>query len=60
MDWADRQLRATLLARHVADADRLSKFSRLTQGEVVEDNAEHDGIVVAVSPLAGCCFRILG
>ena len=51
IDWSDRQARAALLAGIVGDADRLLELSRQAQGELPEDSAERQGIVVAAELL---------
>ncbi len=47
IDWSDRQARTALLARIVADADRLLELSRQAQGELREESAERQQIVAA-------------
>ena len=51
IDWADRQARTALLAKIVADADRLLELSRQAQGELREESAERQRIVVAAELL---------
>ena len=51
IDWADRQARAALLAKIVADADRLLELSRQAQGELGEESAERQRIVAAAELL---------
>ena len=51
IDWADRQARTALLARIVADADRLLELSRQAQGELREESAERQRIVAAAELL---------
>ena len=40
IDWSDKRARAALLAKIVADADRLLELSRQAQGELPEDGQE--------------------
>ena len=40
IDWADRPARTALLAKIVADADRLLELSRQAQGELPKDGEE--------------------
>ena len=47
IDWSDRQARTALLAKIVADADRLLELSRQAQGELPEDGEERQRIVAA-------------
>ncbi len=51
IDWADRQARTALLAKIVADADRLLELSRQAQGELPEDSEERQRIVAAAELL---------
>ena len=51
IDWADRQARTALLAKIVADADRLLELSRQAQGELPEDGEERQRIVAAAELL---------
>ena len=51
IDWSDRQARTALLARIVADADRLLELSRQAQGELREESTERQRIVVAAELL---------
>ena len=51
IDWSDRQARTALLARMVADADRLLELSRQAQGELGEASAERQQIVAAAELL---------
>ena len=51
IDWSDRQARTALLAGIVADADRLLELSRQAQGELREESAERQRIVVAAELL---------
>ena len=51
IDWADRQARTALLAKIVADADRLLELSRQAQGELPEDGQERQRIVAAAELL---------
>ena len=51
IDWADRQARTALLAKIVADADRLLELSRQAQGELPEDSDERERIVAAAELL---------
>ena len=51
IDWSDRQARTALLAKIVADADRLLELSRQAQGELREESAERQRIVVAAELL---------
>ena len=47
IDWADRRARTALLAKIVADADRLLELSRQGRGELPEDGEERQRIVAA-------------
>ena len=47
IDWSDKRARAALLAGIVGDADRLLELARQAQGELGEDSAERQRIVVA-------------
>ena len=47
IDWSDKRARAALLAGIVGDADRLLELARQAQGELGEDRAERQQIVVA-------------
>ena len=47
IDWSDKRARAALLAGIVGDADRLLELARQAQGELGEDSAERQQIVVA-------------
>ena len=51
IDWSDRRARQALLARIVADADRLLELSRPAQGELGEESAERQRIVAAAELL---------
>ena len=51
IDWSDRRARTALLAGIVADSDRLLELSRQAQGELPENCAERQGIVVAAELL---------
>ena len=51
IDWADRPARPALLAKIVADADRLLELSRQAQGELPEDGEERQRIVAAAELL---------
>ena len=51
IDWSDKRARAALLARIVADADRLLELSRQAQGELREESAERQRIVLAAELL---------
>ena len=51
IDWSDRQTRTALLAKIVADADRLLELSRQAQGELREESAERQRIVAAAELL---------
>ena len=51
IDWSDKRARAALLAGIVRDADRLLELSRQAQGELAEDGAERQQIVVAAELL---------
>ena len=51
IDWSDKRARAALLARIVADADRLLELSRQAQGELREESAERQRIVAAAELL---------
>ena len=46
IDWSDKRARAALLAGIVGDADRLLELARQAQGELGEDSAERQQIVV--------------
>ena len=47
IDWSDKRARAALLSGIVRDADRLLELARQAQGELGEDSAERQQIVVA-------------
>ena len=51
IDWSDKRARTALLAKIVADADRLLELSRQAQGELAEDSAERQRIVLAAELL---------
>ena len=51
IDWSDKRARTALLAGIVADSDRLLELSRQAQGELPENCAERQGIVVAAELL---------
>ncbi len=51
IDWSDKRARTALLAEIVADSDRLLELSRQAQGELPENCAERQGIVVAAELL---------
>ena len=51
IDWSDRQARTALLAKIVADADRLLELSRQAQGELPEDGWGRQRIVAAAELL---------
>ena len=51
IDWADRPARTALLAKIVADADRLVELSRQAEGELPEDGEERQRIVAAAELL---------
>ena len=51
IDWADRPARTALLAKIVADADRLLELSRQAQGELPEGGEERQRIVAAAELL---------
>ena len=51
IDWSDRQARTALLAKMVADADRLLELSRQAQGALEEESSERQGIVAAAELL---------
>ena len=51
LDWSDRKARETLLARVVADADRLLELSRQAQGTLPEGSDERQEIVAAAELL---------
>ena len=59
IDWADRQARAALLAKIVADADRLLELSRQAQGELAEDSEERQRIVAAAELLGQLLLQSL-
>ena len=52
IDWSDKRARTALLAKIVADADRLLELSRQAQGELREDTAARQ-LIVAASELLG-------
>ena len=47
IDWSDKRARTALLAKIVADADRLLELSRQAQGELPENGEERQRIVAA-------------
>ena len=51
IDWSDKRARTALLAKIVADADRLLELSRQAQGELPEDGEERQRIVAAAELL---------
>ena len=51
IDWSDKRARKALLARIVADADRLLELSRQVQGELPRDSEERQRIVAAAELL---------
>ena len=51
IDWSDRQARTALLAKIVADANRLLELSRQAQWELREESAERQRIVAAAELL---------
>ena len=51
IDWSDKQARAVLLAKIVADADRLLEVARQAQGALAESSPERQGIVAAAELL---------
>ena len=51
IDWSDRKARTALLAKIVADADRLLELSRQAQGELREESTERQRIVLAAELL---------
>ena len=51
IDWSDRKAQTALLAKIVADADRLLELSRQAQGELGEESAERQRIVAAAELL---------
>ena len=57
IDWADRQARTALLAKIVADADRLLELSRQAQGELREESTERQRIVAAAELLGQLLFQ---
>ena len=59
IDWADRQARTALLAKIVADADRLLELSRQAQGELPEDSEERQRIVAAAELLGQLLLQSL-
>ena len=59
IDWSDRRARTALLAGIVADADRLLELSRQAQGELPENCAERQGIVVAAELLGQLLGQLL-
>ena len=60
IDWSDRQARTALLAGIVADADRLLELSRQAQGELREESAERQRIVVAAELLGQLLLQDVG
>ncbi len=59
IDWSGRRARTALLAGIVADADRLLELSRQAQGELPENCAERQGIVVAAELLGQLLGQLL-
>ena len=59
IDWSDRKARETLLAKIVADADRLLELSRQAQGELPEDSEERQRIVAAAELLGQLLLQSL-
>ena len=59
IDWSDRQARTALLAKIVADADRLLELSRQAQGELREESAERQRIVAAAGLLGQLLLQSL-
>ena len=59
IDWADRPARTALLAKIVADADRLLELSRQAQGELPEDGEERQRIVAAAELLGQLLLQSL-
>ena len=59
IDWSDRQARTALLAKIVADADRLLELSRRAQGELPEDSEERQRIVAAAELLGQLLLQSL-
>ena len=51
IDWSDKRARTALLAKIVADADRLLELSRQAQGGLAEDGEERQRIVAAAELL---------
>ena len=51
IDWSDKRARQVLLARIVADGDRLLELSRQAQEELAEDSEERQRIVAAAELL---------
>ena len=51
IDWSDKRARTALLAKIVADADRLLELSRQAPGELPEDGEERQRIVAAAELL---------
>ena len=51
IDWSNKRARAALLAKIVADADRLLELSRQAHGELPEDGEERQRIVAAAELL---------
>ena len=59
IDWADRPARTALLAKIVADADRLLELSRQAQGELPEDGEKRQRIVAAAELLGQLLLQSL-
>ena len=59
IDWSDKRARTALLAGIVADADRLLELSRQAQGELAEDSAERQQMVVAAELLGQLLLQSL-
>ena len=59
IDWSDKRARTALLAKIVADADRLLELSRQAQGELPEDSAERQQIVAAAELLGQLLLQSL-
>ena len=59
IDWSDKRARTALLAKIVADADRLLELSRQAQGELPEDGEERQRIVAAAELLGQLLLQSL-
>ena len=59
IDWSNKRARAAVLAKIVADADRLLELSRQAQGELPEDSEERQRIVAAAELLGQLLLQSL-